>query len=99
MDRIQLDRGREAGSIEEQCARCEEAIVEEVCTVLSAMQDELSQDMTTAFALLKAGTYGYCVECHEAISAARLEALPFSTRCAGCETRRDPSRRQLVGTN
>jgi hypothetical protein len=97
MDRIRHDRGHElAGSLEEQCARCEEAIAQEMCSVLSALQDELSEDMSTAFAHLAAGTYGFCSECHHAIPIARLDALPFATRCDECDTRQERPRRPEV---
>src|SRR5271169_6008886 len=30
------------------------------------------------------GTYGQCVECDEAISKPRLQALPYARHCIGC---------------
>jgi RNA polymerase-binding transcription factor DksA len=38
---------------------------------------------------LKAGTYGVCVDCGEAIAWPRLVAYPVSTRCTACEQQHD----------
>jgi RNA polymerase-binding transcription factor DksA len=76
------------GSLEAQCARCEAALVEELCTLLHDIQEALTEDMTNAFARLEAGLYGYCADCHQPIAAARLDASPFSIRCESCERQR-----------
>lgn len=36
---------------------------------------------------LAAGTYGHCESCGNLIDRARLEALPYATRCVKCQTR------------
>lgn len=41
-------------------------------------------DIDTAMAAIRAGTYGICEVCGEPIPTARLEALPATTRCIDC---------------
>jgi RNA polymerase-binding transcription factor DksA len=45
---------------------------------------EAIDDLTAALARLDAGTYGTCAGCGNAISAARLEALPATRNCISC---------------
>jgi RNA polymerase-binding transcription factor DksA len=40
-----------------------------------------------ALARLEAGDYGACVDCGDAIPAARLAAQPFAVRCIACQQR------------
>lgn len=42
-----------------------------------------------ALARLESGDYGTCVDCGEAIPAARLQAQPFAIRCVACQERRE----------
>lgn len=37
------------------------------------------------------GSYGICGECHEEISYARLEAIPYARFCIDCERKREQS--------
>ena len=37
------------------------------------------------------GRYGVCEDCGQPISAERLEVLPESTRCVGCQSRMERS--------
>jgi len=39
-----------------------------------------------ALARMDAGTYGICVDCGKPISEARLLAVPFAIRDAGCQS-------------
>lgn len=41
-------------------------------------------DIDTAMASIRAGTYGTCEVCGDPIPRARLEALPATTRCIDC---------------
>jgi DnaK suppressor protein len=41
-------------------------------------------DVERAIQKLAEGTYGMCDRCGEAISAARLEAIPWAPLCIGC---------------
>jgi DnaK suppressor protein len=38
---------------------------------------------------IKAGTYGVCMECGQAISKARLEAVPTATLCIACKSKKE----------
>ena len=42
---------------------------------------------------IEAGRYGVCRECDEAIAPARLEVLPFATRCVACQASLETARR------
>ena len=42
-----------------------------------------------ALARLESGDYGTCIDCGEAIPAARLHAQPFDIRCIACQERRE----------
>jgi DnaK suppressor protein len=44
-------------------------------------------EVTRALEEIKAGRYGVCRECGEAIAKARLKVMPFATRCVECQTR------------
>jgi DnaK suppressor protein len=45
----------------------------------------LRDDVVHALEKLDAGTYGTCDDCEQPIVAARLEALPWATRCVTCQ--------------
>lgn len=45
--------------------------------------------LEAARARLKAGTYGTCPDCGEAIGYERLRANPAALRCADCQSRRE----------
>lgn len=50
---------------------------------------ELSQ-IERALARLQQGAYGNCDNCQKLIPLARLNALPYATRCIKCEWDREP---------
>jgi len=52
--------------------------------------------LSAALERLKNGDYGTCVECEEAISPARLQALPEVTTCVRCQDRLERQGRQFV---
>ncbi len=72
------------GPLEQQRARCEAELFEEVCDTLRNMGQQDTQDAVDALDQLAAGTYGYCLECREPISQDRMNALTFAVRCARC---------------
>ncbi|MGH7897587.1 MAG: TraR/DksA family transcriptional regulator [Candidatus Binatia bacterium] len=47
-----------------------------------------------ALARLARGVYGICQDCEAAVDEARLETLPFATRCVECERRRELEEKQ-----
>ena len=52
--------------------------------LLEARTQERIQ-LDEALRRLDEGTYGICEDCEEAISPARLRALPFARRCVTCQ--------------
>jgi len=45
----------------------------------------LARAIEAALARIKHGTYGVCEVCKQPISAARLEAVPWTRRCRECK--------------
>lgn len=45
------------------------------------------ESIDAALKRLAAGTYGQCESCGAPIDRARLEALPYASRCVKCQTR------------
>jgi DnaK suppressor protein len=43
------------------------------------------RDIDAALARIKSGAYGICIDCGEAIPAARLNALPTAMSCVKCQ--------------
>ena len=41
-------------------------------------------EIEAALTRIELGTYGVCTSCGEEISDARLEAVPYATRCTDC---------------
>jgi DnaK suppressor protein len=50
---------------------------------------QLREDLRRAFDLLENGSYGVCEDCGEAISQARLKAIPWAHCCVRCQEMRD----------
>jgi RNA polymerase-binding transcription factor DksA len=68
-------------------------LIDEICDVLVKIGDEETQNTSDALMQLAAGTYGYCLDCHNRIPAQRLDALSFAVRCATCDRARESSAR------
>jgi DnaK suppressor protein len=80
------DRTQEAGdSVDHSDAGAQQAID----FALIQMNAETAGRIEQAMVRLDAGEFGYCFECKEEISEARLRALPFALRCTDCEVRRE----------
>lgn len=62
---------------------------EHIKLALIQMKAETLSKINEALARLEAGRYGFCFECGEEISEARLRALPFAVRCKDCEEARE----------
>jgi len=52
---------------------------------LMEMESQTLRKIDEALLRLGEGTYGVCTDCDEAISEARLKALPFATLCRDCQ--------------
>jgi DnaK suppressor protein len=64
-------------------------IQEDIEIALMQMKSETLNRVNEALGRLEAGTYGFCYECGDEISEARLRALPFALRCKDCEEERE----------
>jgi DnaK suppressor protein len=49
----------------------------------------LLRNVRAAQARIRDGSYGICIQCDEAISPKRLEALPWAARCIHCQEAAD----------
>ena len=56
---------------------------------LIQMKSEMLETVNEAVRRFDAGAYGYCVDCGEVITSARLRAMPFAVRCRECEEARE----------
>ena len=52
---------------------------------LMEMESETLRKIDQALVRLQEGSYGVCTDCDEAISEARLKALPFASLCRDCQ--------------
>jgi RNA polymerase-binding transcription factor DksA len=68
-------------------------LIHEICDALVKIGEEEAQTTSEALMQLAAGTYGYCLDCHNRIPAQRLDALSFAVRCAACDRARESSAR------
>jgi len=75
--------------LDEQRAKCESSLLEEVSAVLARIAEHASENGMEAFAQLADGTYGFCLDCHHEIPADLLDAVSFAVRCAPCERLRN----------
>jgi len=53
---------------------------------LAKLEQRLNQ-VTIALKWLDEGLYGICEKCGDAINPARLETIPYTTRCVACQER------------
>ncbi len=64
-------------------------IQEDIEFALIQMKAETLNRINEALNRLEEGTYGFCFECGDEITEARLRALPFAVRCKDCEEARE----------
>jgi len=62
---------------------------DDLAFALIQIKSQVLNRIDEAMRRLDEGTYGYCGECDEPISTARLRALPFAVRCKECEEMRE----------
>lgn len=58
---------------------------EEISSQLAELEARELAQIERAMARMKQGTYGLCEGCQTKIPVARLNALPYSTTCVGCQ--------------
>ena len=69
------------------------AEVETHASLIGRAEEEL-QLIDEALERVERGNFGICAECGEDIPLARLNSVPFTPYCVGCEEKRDRSRRR-----
>ena len=85
LERIDRDRRRQREPLEGDWH--EAAIQKENDEVLDALDESVRAELAEidlALERLERGQYGFCAACGRAISAARLRALPATSRCSAC---------------
>jgi DnaK suppressor protein len=63
-------------------------IAHRVANLRASLQEQLSR----ALDQLALGRYGFCEDCGTEIPAERMEFIPETTTCVGCQGRRDRAR-------
>ncbi|HUE04908.1 MAG TPA: TraR/DksA family transcriptional regulator [Bryobacteraceae bacterium] len=53
----------------------------------NTLEIKLLREVLAALQRIEHGTYGVCYECEEAISAKRLDAVPWAKFCVSCQER------------
>jgi DnaK suppressor protein len=71
-------------------ADCATEVIEQdlAVSLLGSATITLDQ-IETALRRIEEGNYGRCLECDAWIPAARLEAVPYATRCVHCAARQE----------
>ncbi len=59
---------------------CRESLFEQI-----SQRNVLIQKIEAALQRIREGTYGMCVACGDDIQSGRLEALPWTQHCLGCQ--------------
>ena len=86
---VRADGAEKPHDVMDQGETSEVDIQEDIELALIQMKAETLNKINEALARLEAGRYGFCYECGEDISEARLRALPFAVRCKDCEEARE----------
>src|SRR5262245_18382745 len=86
---VRADGAEKPHDVMDQGETSEVDIQEDIELALIQMKSETLNKINEALARLEAGRYGFCYECGEEISEARLRALPFAVRCKDCEEARE----------
>ena len=68
----------------------------EISVATTNLLVERANRLAAALERLREGEYGICEECGEAISPARLRAMPEVTTCVCCQDRLERTSRQLA---
>jgi DnaK suppressor protein len=86
---VRADGAEKPHEVMDQGETSEVDIQEDIELALIQMKAETLNKINEALARLETGRYGFCFECGEDISEARLRALPFAVRCKDCEEARE----------
>lgn len=61
----------------------------ETDTLLSKNEEGLLAEVHSALARIESGAYGDCLDCGNTIPADRLNVIPYTPYCIGCEEKRE----------
>jgi DnaK suppressor protein len=86
---VRADGAEKPHEVMDQGETSEVDIQEDIELALIQMKAETLNKINEALARLETGRYGFCFECGEEITEARLRALPFAVRCKDCEEARE----------
>jgi DnaK suppressor protein len=70
----------------------EESVADLITDLNIRQVDHLAQELhavEAAFARMRNGTYGICIDCGTAINVERLRAVPTAIRCIECQGRQE----------
>jgi DnaK suppressor protein len=70
---------------------------DDLALALIQMKADTLARVNVAVRQLDDGTYGYCIDCGEAIAPSRLRAMLFAVRCRDCEESRERVQHQNRG--
>ena len=70
---------------------CETIAMQDLAVGLLGSAAATLKQIETALERMDAGGYGRCLECGDKIPQARLEAVPYATRCVQCAARKSES--------
>lgn len=59
--------------------------MDEVSSQLAAVESRELAEIDSAFERIRDGLYGICNDCEKPIPIARMQAIPFATRCLKCQ--------------
>jgi DnaK suppressor protein len=63
----------------------DDQVQQDIDFALVQMQSQTMEKIAAALTRLEEGEYGMCRDCGQEIAEKRLRALPFATRCKGCQ--------------
>jgi DnaK suppressor protein len=75
----------EVGEVRDEQDNVDRHIEREMDFALLAMQSRMLRGIDLALERVRQGEGAECSDCGTGIGAARLRALPFATRCRGCQ--------------
>jgi DnaK suppressor protein len=67
---------------------------EEILLTVLTNQQGLEEEINAALARIEEGAFGACEACGKAISAQRLQAVPYTRFCRNCAVRNEPPPRR-----
>lgn len=93
---LREDLPADAGVVKDDQELCSDALMRGMDIALLELEAETLRRIDEAIERLDAGTYGACSDCDEAISEARLTALPFASTCRDCQAARENTSHQTA---